>query len=83
MERVIASVYLPAAEKTYDVRLPWDLNAGKAAELVSQALAELSDGAYLRSRAAVLIWRETGQLLNPRQTLRQCGVKNTSKLMII
>lgn len=83
MERVIVEVFLPASGKEYDVRFPLDLNVGTVSGMISKALADLSDGAYLPSRSSCLAWRDTGALLDVTKTMRQCSVQNTSRLILI
>ena len=80
MERIIVEVFLPAAGREFDVRIPLDLNAGETARMIARALSDLSEGSYLPSKSSC---RETGMLLDHAKTMRQCGVKNTSRLMMI
>lgn len=83
MERVIVEIFLPATGQEFDVRIPLDLNVKVLSDMISKALSTLSYSGYLPSRSSCLAWRKTGLLLDPSKTMRQCGVKNTSKLLII
>ena len=83
MEGVIVEVYLPASGKKYYVRVPLDLNTRVVTGMVAKALAELSGGEYLPSGSSLLAWKDTGALLDNSKTLRECSVKNTSRLILI
>ena len=83
MERVIVEIFLPAAGKKFDVRVPLDLNVGVLSGMISKALSDLSEGTYLPSKSSCLAWMETGALLDSTRTMRQCGVRNTSRLLMI
>lgn len=83
MEYVIVEVYLPACGRSFEIRLPLDLNAGMASSLTAKALSRLSEGAYLPSRNSILAWRDGGSLLDARKPLRQCGVRTGSRLLLI
>ena len=41
MERIIVEVFLPAAGREFDVRIPLDLNAGETARMIARALSDL------------------------------------------
>lgn len=83
METVVIEVYLPAAGRTFDVRVPQAMNSLLAAHLTADALAALSDGAYLSSRASLFAWRESGRLLDMGRSLEQENVGNGSRLVLI
>ncbi len=83
MEYVTADVYLPASAKVYHLRFPQDLNVQVAAMLTAKSLSELSEGNYLPSKASCLAWRGNGALLDMTKTLHECGVINSSELLLI
>jgi len=83
MERIIVEIFLPAAGKKFDVRVPLDLNVGVLSGMIAKALSDLSDNNYLPSGSSFLAWKDTGILLDNTKTMRQCGVRNTSKLLMI
>lgn len=83
METIVVEVYLPAANQTFEVRVPQAMNSLLAAHLTADALATLSDGAYLPSRTSLFAWRENGKLLDMGRSLEQEHVRNCSKLLLI
>lgn len=83
MDTIIVEVYLPAAGRAFEVCLPRAMNSLLAAHLTADALAPLSHGTYLSSRASLFAWREDGRLLDMGRSLEQEHVRNGSRLMLI
>ena len=83
MKTVIIGVYLPAAMKPFEVRLPAALNCNVAAHITADALSALSEGNYLTSRNSFFAWRANGKMLNINNTLEQENVINGSELLLI
>lgn len=83
MEMITLEVYLPAARKSFDVRMPASLNCAVCCALTAKALSEMSDGEYLVSRSGFLAWRDTGKLLDANLSLGAQNVRNGSRLLLI
>jgi len=83
LEYVTADVFLPASGLVYEVRFPQDINVQIAAMLTAKSLSELSEGNYLSSKASCLAWRKDGKLLDMSKTMHECGVRNSSELILI
>lgn len=83
METILIDVYLPAAGRSYEIRVPRAMNSLLAAHLTADALAPLTEGAYLSSRASVFAWRTTGKMLDMSRSLEEEKVMNGSKLLLI
>ena len=54
MRKIILEVYLPAAQRTFDIQVPSSLLLSRAVELVGRTLTELSDGLYTADGASTL-----------------------------
>lgn len=83
MNKVTVEVYLPAALRTFDVRISIDSRLSKVTELTAKALEGLSGGVYAADSGAILCWRETGEILNVNMTMWELGLKNGSRLMLV
>lgn len=83
MDTIVIEVYLPAAEQTFEVRIPQAMNSLLAAHLTADALSALTKGAYLSSRSSLFAWCRDGKLLNMGCSLEQEHVRNGSRLMLI
>ena len=83
VEKLMVEVYLPAAGRTFEVRLPAGLRIRAAGMLLSMLLSEATDGLYQPSRSGVLMWRDSGRMLSGQKTLWESGIQNGSRLMLI
>ena len=76
-------VRLPAANKTFELRIPAGLNTHVATLLAAQGLESISEGTFSAAENCVLAWQDTGKQLDPRVTIAKNGVMNGSKLLLI
>jgi hypothetical protein len=83
MKKLTLEIYLPAAQKAYDVQVPADARLSQVTSLAGKLLTELSAGLYTADGSAVLCDRETGDILNINMTVWELGLRNGSKLMLI
>lgn len=83
MNKIIVEVYLPAALRTYDVRIPADVQLFEVTSQVAQALSILSEGLYIATEDALLLERESGSILDINMTAWELGLQNGSRLMLI
>lgn len=83
MNYIIVEVYLPAAKKTYDVKIPRTSCIWEITKLIANALTELSEGLYKASEDSVLLERESGAIFNINLSVEEAGLVNGSKLMLI
>lgn len=80
---VLVEIRLPAADCSYDVRLPLGLNMHLCSMLTAQALAAMAEGFYLPSKTSFLAWQSTGEKIDSFQTVEEAGIRNGSKLLLI
>jgi hypothetical protein len=83
MNRILVSVYVPAAGRAYDVSLPLALRLSQVMPLVARTLTELSDGRYSAGPDAALCDRASGSFLNAECTLWELGLRDGAQLMLI
>ena len=83
MSRMTLEIYLPAAERTFDVQVPADARLGQVAELAAKALAGLSGGLYEPGEAPALCDRATGALLDIDMAVWELDLRNGSRLMLV
>ncbi len=83
MDKLIVELYLPAALRGYDVRLPADIPLYESIPLIAQAASRLTAGLYTAGADAALLDRESGMILNIDMTPREAGLCNGSRLMLI
>lgn len=83
MDTIVIEVYLPAAGRTFEVRVPRAMNSLLAAHLTADALSALAKEVYLSSRTSLFAWRRDGKLLDMSRSLEQEHVQNGSRLLLI
>ena len=85
MEKVLVEIFVPAANRSFDVFIPQTSKMNEVVILVSKTLSNLSNGKY-RSEAdasAILCDAESGNILNINSSVYELKIKNGSKLMLI
>ena len=83
MMRLLLEIYLPAALRSFDVRVPADMRLSQAVQLISAALAQMSGALYGADDTSVLCDRDSGEILNINMTVWELGLRNGSRLMLI
>ncbi len=83
MNRLLVDIYLPSAQKSYDVVIPADMALGQITALVSEALSQLSGSLYSADSSSILCDRESGAILNINMSPWKLGLRNGSRLMLI
>lgn len=83
MTKLIVEVYLPAALRSFDVRIPADMRLFQITPLVSEALAQISGALYSPTAEPLLCDLESGEILNINMTAWNLGLRNGSRLMLI
>lgn len=83
MSKLMVELYLPAAGRSYDVRIPAGSRIGEIIPLLEVCMAELADGYFVPDVDSVLCEQETGTVLDVNLTVRESGILNGTKLMLI
>lgn len=83
MNRITMEIYVPAADRTFDVTVPSQFPLWQVTSLAAKSLSELSGGLYQADETAVLCDRESGQFLNANMMVWELGLMNGSRLMLI
>lgn len=81
--KVLVEISLPAAGQKYDVYIPLESKMSEVVKLVSNALADLSEGKYKATEDAVLCDAETGIIFNINTEVAELNIRNGSHLMLI
>lgn len=83
MNYIIVEVYLPMAEKSYDIKVPRTSKVWEVTNLIATAITDLSEGLYKATEESILIDRETGSMFNINLSVEEVGFVNGSKLILI
>lgn len=83
MHKIMVELYLPAAGKCYDIKIPAFCRIGELIPLLETGMAELEPGYFIPNGNSVLCERETGVILNLNLTVEETGILNGTRLMLI
>ena len=83
MKRVLLEIYLPSAQRTFDVWVPACARLSQVNRLTAKAFEGLCGGMYTANGSSVLCDRRTGEIFNINMTVWELGQRNGSKLMLI
>ena len=83
MNKLVVEIYLPAAGKSYDVRIPSNARIGEIIPLVESCMADLAGGYYIPGQNSILCERTTGIELDVNLTPCEMGIINGARLMLI
>lgn len=83
MSKLMVELYLPAAGRSYDVRIPAGSRIGEIIPLLEGCMAELAAGYFIPGADSILCEQETGMVLNVNLTVEESGILNGTKLMLI
>lgn len=79
----MVEVYLPAAQKTFDMRIPALGFMGEINNLVASLASDLSDGSYKATKQTILINAENGEMYDVNMTASEQGIRNGTRLILI
>jgi hypothetical protein len=83
MEKILVEVFLPAANKSFDVYIPLKLRFYEVTFMIAKAVSELSNGFFNAQEVSLFCEKSTGKLLNVNRSSEELGLKNGSKLMLL
>lgn len=83
MDKILIEVFLPAANKSFEIYIPLELKLHEVTFLVAKTVSELSNGLFKSSDDSVLCDRTTGEILNVNMSAKDLQLKNGSKLMLL
>nr|WP_263324545.1 EsaB/YukD family protein [Neobacillus sp. Marseille-Q6967] len=83
MNKVLVEIFLPAADRSFDVYIPLESQMYEVVALVSSLLSDISDGKYKATGNEVLCDAASGIIFNINMAVAELGIQNGSKLMLI
>ncbi len=86
-DKIMLDVLLPATQRSYEFRVPFDLTVDQAAQLMARILATREPASYEADGNADLMLRRVGpdgrsagmsdgEMLNPNETFRALAERN-------
>ncbi|MBQ2963360.1 MAG: hypothetical protein IJE14_01735 [Clostridia bacterium] len=82
MNKILIEVTSPAAEQSYDMLVPDNMQVGEFATLVNEVFSKISNGIYRFNGSYVVSEKVTGSILKPEMTMKESNIRNGSKLIL-
>ena len=83
MDKILVSIYVATIDESYDLFLPINMKVKIATFLVQKVISNLSDGNYLVNQNALLYDAISGYVININNIVKDSGIVNGSKLLLI
>lgn len=83
MNKIMVEIFVPIAEKKYDILLPTNIDLYTALNLIGKAITDISEGLFIMDTQTVLCSKEDGVILDINLSVYESGIKNGSKLILI
>ena len=81
--KILIELDIPLIEKSYDLYIPINKKIGTIKKLIEDALIELTDNAYVIKKESNFYSKETGQIYEVNQSVRETDLKNGSRIILI
>ena len=81
--KILIELEIPLVERRYDMFIPINKKIGTIKKLTEQALIELTDGAYIPKEESNFYSKETGEIYDINNTVRDTDLKNGSRIILI
>ena len=78
--KILIELDIPLIEHSYDLFIPINKKIGTIKTLVENGLTELTDKAYIAKESTNFYSKETGQIYDINQTVRDTDLKNGSRI---
>lgn len=81
--KFLVEVYLPAAQRSFDMKFPSDSRIGEVNALAAALAADLSGGSYRATDQSVLVNAENGRIYDVNMKVSELGIQNGTRLILI
>ncbi len=83
MDKILVTIYVATIDESYDMFLPINMRVKTATELIQKVIKDLSDDNYLINQNALLYDAISGLVININNIVKDSGIVNGSKLLLI
>ena len=80
--KILLEVFLPAAERSFDIRIPRQLKVAQATGMLVEFLKKQGEG-YIPTKESVLCDMESGRAFDSNAFIDTIGLHNGSRVMLI
>lgn len=81
--QILVECFVPSIDQSYDIRIPTEKTIHEVIELLSKSICELSGGLFIAEDDVLLCDRNSGKVYDINLSVKEHGLVNGSKLMLI
>ena len=81
--KILICLYIPLIEKSYDLFIPINKKIGTIKKLIEEGLIEITENDYVISPETNFYSKETGQAYDVNKTVKDTGLKNGSRVILV
>lgn len=82
MNKILITVLVPMIEEEYDIYIPISKSIKVTIDLLVKTINELSEG-HFPIKEKCIIMSSTGTVFNESSNIKECGIKNGDKVILI
>lgn len=83
MNKIYVNIFVPSLDRSFDIKLPINLEMKYVVDSLQKAISEITEEAYVINDNVKLLDKNTGDLINLNNIVKYSGLKNGSSIMII
>ncbi len=83
MNKLLVLVYVPRLEQEYDILIPINKKVGTIKQIIINSIYELSDGSLEQKGSFQLFDKETGRKYENDVYVKDSGILNGTKLILL
>lgn len=83
MNKILIEVYVPSIEQTFNLFIPINKSCQKIIDLIEKAIKEIAINGYPDKDNTVMIDKEMGTIYNQNVIIKDSGLKNGSKVILL
>ncbi len=80
---ILIECFVPVLNKSFDARIPVDKTINEILQLLSKSICDLSGGLFIADDEVLLCDYQSGKSYNINLSVKEQGLQNGSKLMLI
>ena len=81
--KILICLYIPLIEKKYDLYIPINKKVGTIKKLIEEGLLEITENDYVISPETNFYSKDTGQVYDVNQTVKDTDLKNGSRIILV
>ena len=82
-EKVLIRISVPIANRSYDMKIPYDLTVGTASQVITKLVKSQSEDMLPLSKTPVLWTSDNGSELDRSKTIRETGTKDGDMFLLL